>query len=256
MNTKNDRNFDDITNKFANNIYGTTKGKIREIILWQDIELILNQYSTKKKLTILDAGGGQGQIARRLAKLGHDVTICDISEQMLAVAKLEAEAESIQMHYCHCSIQELAEHSKESFDLVMCHAVLEWVENGEMLVSSLRKLLKPNGMLSLMFYNYHGLLFRTATLGNFGYLQTGLAKRKKKTLSPDYPRKPEDVYRWLEILNFKLIQKTGVRVFHDYLVDKQKQQTRFDELLELEKQYCQQEPYVSFARYIHVISKR
>jgi len=255
MSTSSDRNFDDITRKFANNIYGTTKGKIREVIVWQDIETILSQFPSQQKLTVLDAGGGQGQIACKLAKLGHDVTICDISQQMLDVAKAQAEAQGVELTYQHCAIQELTPCLSATFDIVICHAVLEWVVDGPMLLSSLKKLLKPDGALSLMFYNYHGLLFRTATLGNFGYVKAGLNKRKKKTLSPDNPRKPDDVYHWLAELNFNIIHKTGIRVFHDYLVDKQKQQTRFDELLELEKQFCRQEPYINLARYIHVVAK-
>ncbi|MBF3321068.1 tRNA uridine 5-oxyacetic acid(34) methyltransferase CmoM, partial [Leptospira borgpetersenii serovar Hardjo-bovis] len=33
-----DRNFDDIAEKFARNIYGTTKGQLRQAILWQDLD--------------------------------------------------------------------------------------------------------------------------------------------------------------------------------------------------------------------------
>lgn len=250
-----DRNFDDITGKFSKNIYGTTKGKIREVIVWQDIENILNRWPSHQKLTILDAGGGQGQIAYKLAALGHDVTMCDISQQMLDIAKHNAELAGLSLHYYHCSIQQLAQCVDHPFDIVICHAVLEWVNDPQHVLAALKAHLKPNGYLSLMFYNYHGLLFRTVTLGNFGYVQAGLTKRKKKTLSPDYPRMPNDVYQWLNDLNFTITQKTGIRVFHDYLIDKQKQQTRFDELLEMEKQFCRQEPYIHLARYIHITAK-
>lgn len=255
MNSNKDRNFDDITSKFAQNIYGTTKGKIREEIVWQDLVAILHDFPQEQKLTILDAGGGQGQIACKLAKLGHQVTICDISQQMLDIAKESAEKDNLTLNYINAPIQQLAPDLKHTFDIVICHAVLEWVHEPQELLSSLKSLLKAQGTLSLMFYNYHGLLFRTVTLGNFGYVQAGLTKRKKKTLSPDYPRHPNDVYLWLADLDFTLTQKTGIRVFHDYLVDKQKQQTRFDELLAIEKQFCRQEPYLSLARYIHVVAK-
>jgi S-adenosylmethionine-dependent methyltransferase len=33
-----DRNFDDIAEKFSRNIYGTTKGQLRQAILWQDLD--------------------------------------------------------------------------------------------------------------------------------------------------------------------------------------------------------------------------
>lgn len=36
-----DRNFDDIAEKFTRNIYGTTKGQIREAVVWQDLDALL-----------------------------------------------------------------------------------------------------------------------------------------------------------------------------------------------------------------------
>lgn len=250
-----DRNFDDISHKFTKNIYGTTKGKIREVIIWQDIETILQHFPTEQKLTILDAGGGQGQIACKLAKLGHDVTVCDISTQMLAIAQLHAQTEEVDLNYLNKAVQDLPTDFAQTYDIVLCHAVLEWVNDGREVIYALKQLLKPAGFLSLMFYNLHGLLFRTVTLGNFGYVQTGLKKRKKKTLSPDYPRNPDDVYQWLAEYDLNILQKTGIRVFHDYMLDKLKQQNCFNDLLELEMQYCRQQPYLQLARYIHVIAQ-
>ncbi|SCB87819.1 methyltransferase domain-containing protein [Gilliamella intestini] len=252
---KQDRNFDDISNKFAQNIYGTTKGKIREAVVWQELEKILATYPTNKPITILDAGGGQGQIACRLAKLGHQVTLCDISEQMLELTKQKALAENLTINCFCCPIQHLDSLINQQFDLVICHAVLEWVADPIELINSLKNHLKPDGYLSLMFYNYHALLFKTVTLGNFGYTQAGLAKRKKKTLSPDYPRDPNDVYQWLIQANFTILQKTGIRIFHDYLTNKSKAETHFEQLLELEQKYCQTEPYLHLARYILVTAK-
>lgn len=251
--TVNDRNFDDISHKFAKNIYGTTKGKIREAIVWQELENILAKYP--KPINILDAGGGQGQIACRLAKLGHNITFCDISKQMLDLASHQAQQENLTLNFIHCSIQNLDKFIDQPFDLVICHAVLEWVADPVQIIQSLKRHLKKEGYLSLMFYNYHGLLFKTVTLGNFGYTQSGLAKRKKKTLSPDYPRDPNQVYQWLIEQSFEITNKTGIRVFHDYLTNKSKAETHFDQLLEIEKQYCQSEPYINLARYILVTAK-
>lgn len=250
-----DRNFDDISQQFARNIYGTSKGKIREIIVWQDIERMLSQLPNRP-LMILDAGGGQGQIACRLAQLGHQVILCDISAMMLAAAEERAQAMGVTLTCYHCAIQDVISYLKQPVDLILCHAVLEWVNEPQPIIATLAKLLAPDGQLSLMFYNYYALLFKTITLGNFGYAQTGLSKRKKKTLSPDHPRKPEEVYHWLHESGLTIISKTGIRVFHDYMLNKQKQQDAFDELLMLEQRYCQQEPYLSLARYINVIAKK
>ncbi len=60
-----DRNFDDIAEKFSRNIYGTTKGQLRQAILWQDLDHVLAEMGPQK-LRVLDAGGGEGQTAIKM----------------------------------------------------------------------------------------------------------------------------------------------------------------------------------------------
>ncbi|GAS64888.1 putative S-adenosyl-L-methionine-dependent methyltransferase [Salmonella enterica] len=55
-----DRNFDDIAEKFSRNIYGTTKGQLRQAILWQDLDRVLEEIGGRK-LRELDAAGGEGK---------------------------------------------------------------------------------------------------------------------------------------------------------------------------------------------------
>ena len=43
-----DRNFDDIAEKFSRNIYGTTKGQLRQTILWQDLDTILATFGDRR----------------------------------------------------------------------------------------------------------------------------------------------------------------------------------------------------------------
>ncbi|CAA2930431.1 hypothetical protein ARSQ2_01561 [Arsenophonus endosymbiont of Bemisia tabaci Q2] len=88
-----DRNFDDIANKFTQNIYGTTKGKIREAVIWQDLNCLLDLLPNKP-LKILEAGGGEGFLGSKLAAMGQQVIVCDISATMLERAKLLAKEKS------------------------------------------------------------------------------------------------------------------------------------------------------------------
>ena len=67
-----DRNFDDIAHKFAKNIYGSDKGEIRQIIVWEDLEQALSKFDGSiSPLHILDAGGGLAQMSQKIASLGH-----------------------------------------------------------------------------------------------------------------------------------------------------------------------------------------
>jgi len=247
-----DRNFDDIAEKFSRNIYGTTKGLLRQAILWQDLDALLA--ILPPKLRVLDAGGGEGQTGCRMAELGHEVILCDVSAEMIARARAMAVEKGVSenMHFVHSSAQDIGQHLESPANLILFHAVLEWVVDPQAVLRSLWDSLAPGGALSLMFYNANGLLMRNMFVGNFEYVLQGMKKNKKKTLSPDNPLQPEQVYHWLEQIGWQITGKTGVRVFHDYLRDKQKQRDGFDDLLELETRYCRQEPFLSLGRYIHV----
>lgn len=248
-----DRNFDDIAEKFSRNIYGTTKGQLRQAILWQDLDALLSTMGSQP-LRILDAGGGEGQTAIKMAERGHHVTLCDLSAEMIARASQAASDKGVShnMHFIQCAAQDVAGHLESPVDLILFHAVLEWVAEPQEALKTLWSVLRPGGAFSLMFYNANGLLMHNMVAGNFDYVALGMPKKKKRTLSPNYPRDPQQVYGWLEEIGWQINGKTGVRVFHDYLRDKHKQQDSYDILLELETRYCRQEPYISLGRYIHV----
>ncbi|MDJ0025074.1 tRNA uridine 5-oxyacetic acid(34) methyltransferase CmoM [Pantoea eucrina] len=252
-----DRNFDDLADKFSQNIYGTRKGLVRQAILWDELEALLPSLPAGP-LSVLDAGGGVGQISSGLAARGHQVTLCDLSGEMLKLAADHARETGVShnMQFRQVSAQQVGEHLDTPVDLVLFHAVLEWVADPLAVLQALWQTLKPGGVLSLMFYNAHGLTFRTLTLGNFGYLRANMTKRKKRTLSPDFPRKPQDVYQWLTQCGFVIEQRTGVRVFSDYMKPQPGAGKSVEEIIEMERRYCRQEPFLSLGRYIHVTARK
>lgn len=63
-------------------------------------------------------------------------------------------------------------------DLILFHAVLEWVAEPQEMLRALWSVLRPGGALSLMFYNANGLLMHNMVAGNFDYVQIGMPKRK------------------------------------------------------------------------------
>lgn len=252
-----DRNFDDLAEKFSQNIYGTAKGQIRQAILRDELDEIFTTLPVGP-LSIVDAGGGIGQISSGLAALGHQVLLCDVSAEMLERAEQNARTLGVSdnMIFKQMRVQALADHLDTPADLVLFHAVLEWIAEPEAALQALFSVLKPGGVLSLMFYNLNGLVMQNLTLGNFGYLRADLKKRKKRTLSPDYPREPLQVYRWLEESGFVIEQRAGIRVFSDFIRDMPPSANGFDGILEMERRFSRQEPYLSLGRYIHVTARK
>jgi S-adenosylmethionine-dependent methyltransferase len=252
-----DRNFDDLADKFSQNIYGTRKGQVRQAIVWDELEALLPTLPAGP-LQVLDAGGGVGQVSSGLAARGHQVVLCDLSAEMLKLAEAHALAAGVShnMQFKQISAQQVGEHLDTQVDLVLFHAVLEWVAHPEEVLQALWHTLKPGGVLSLMFYNAHGLTFRTLTLGNFGYMRANMSKRKKRTLSPDFPRDPDDVTRWLTNCGFEIERRAGIRVFCDYMKPQPGAGKSVEEIIEMERRFCRQEPFLSLGRYIHVTARK
>lgn len=251
--TKSDRNFDSIAAKFQQNIYNTTKGRLRQLVLQRDLlELPLLQQPGGR---VLDVGGGQGQLALWLAGLGHQVLLTDLSGEMLALAQQAAKEQQLSLQIQQWSLQQLAE-QQQTAPLVLCHAVLEWLAEPAEAIRQLWQLVEPGGVLSLMFYNVDAKRFSNIVYGNFNYVLRDLAYKKKVSLSPQNPLDPRAVADWCQQAGFIQLSKTGVRCFHDYLRDRSEQETEFDKLLEVELRYNRTEPYASLGRYQHLLLQK
>ncbi|MGB0892878.1 MAG: methyltransferase domain-containing protein [Parashewanella sp.] len=249
-----DKNFDKLATKFAKNIYGTPKGDIRTAILKRDLFEIIPQLK-HGGLRILDAGGGFGHLSQQLAAMGNQVVLCDISEQMLALAKeqIQQADNALDIELIHSSIQQLDVTQLGLFDLILCHAVAEWLTDAQQTLTELLQLLKPQGHFSLMFYNKEAQRFHSLVSGNFEYVEAGLTAKKTVGLTPQYPMYIEQVEQWFEGWRCEIKCQSGVRVIHDYLKPYPDQKIDTDKLLQMELTYSRKHPYISLGRYVHFI---
>ena len=247
-----DRNFDGIAGKFQKNIYQTTKGRLRQAVLLRDFAECADLATPSR---ILDVGAGQGQLALALAEQGHQVTLTDLSQDMLDMALEDAQERGVDTQIqCHAlALQQLSEQQWPAFPVVLCHAVLEWLHEPAEAIKQLRALVQTGGLVSLMFYNKDAKRFGNILFGNFDYVAADFQVKKKVSLNPQHPLVPQDVLQWCAQAGFSLLGKTGVRCFHDYLRDRSEQETEFDKLLEVELKYNRTEPYASLGRYQHLL---
>ena len=249
-----DRNFDDLAERFQQKVYGGLKGEIRLAVLWRDIEPLLPE-ANDKPLQILDIGAGLGQLAIRLAKLGHQVVVNDISEGMLAIARSAAEKEGVlsNIEWRHCPLQALSKEIEGQFDLVLCHAVVEWLADPERLILQLKTFLLPTGILSFTYYNRHSLEYRNLIRGNFNLLKQETFVPDPGSLTPGNPIYPEQVKKWVGEAAMKVKSLSGIRVFHDYVTTQRGGNGVPEDVVEMELKYSQREPFLWLGRYIHLI---
>lgn len=258
-----DRNFDDLAHRFRRNVYDRQKGEIRLAVLKRDLGegipcfrgLVEPAPTTENPLRVLDAGGGQGQFSAELAALGHRVDLCDISANMLQLAReriLERALED-RVDLIHDSIQNHCQENPACYDVVLCHAVLEWVPEPEELLTVLLKALKPGGYLSLTFYNVNGIIMKNLLRTNFAKVIDNDYQGYRGSLTPTFPRKTEDVLGWLGAHPLELMQHSGIRCFHDYILDPEGRNASPDQQLALELRLSREEPFRSLGRYIHLL---
>lgn len=244
--TSGDQSFNGIANKFERNIYGTTKGRLRHAVLCHVLEPLLNQ---GKQLSIIDLGGGTGVMAEHLLRLGHQVDVVDVSDEVLALAKERLQAHNKVRFHC-ASLQDFIPSKK--YDIVMCHAVLEWLSAPLEQLNRIVSFLKPDGMLSLSFFNQDAKLFANALYGNFEYIEKGMQVKNQVRLSPQNPLQLVAVTDKLQALGVKVSKVSGIRCFHDYLKRAIASEEDYQDLLALEKKHCQQAPFRYLGKYLHL----
>lgn len=259
--TLSDRNFDGLAGRFTKNVYGGLKGGIRLAVLARDFREILPiapfAPSSGRPLRILDAGGGQGQFSLQLAGAGHQLVICDLSAEMLAVAREAVAAQGLEerVTLVHGALQALPEQLDDcSFDLVLCHAVMEWLAKPEALLPCLRGYLRPGGWLSLTFYNLNSLIYKNLLRTNFRKIRDQDYGGARGSLTPISPLLPSQVEHWLQDSGFTLQRKSGIRVFHDYILDSEQRQSDPEGLLEMKLLFSLQSPYTELGRYLHMLA--
>jgi S-adenosylmethionine-dependent methyltransferase len=253
----NDRNFDDLVERFRKGVYDSPKGAIRLAIVWDDLLDTIPTLEKAAPLQILDAGVGLGQMALRLARLGHQLVACDISSEMLNQTRelLSSELPEAKIEYLHTPVQHLPKRYEEQFDVVLFHAVLEWLSEPETTLSGLLRYIKPGGYLSLLFYNQNAIVWRNLTRGNFRKVKSGNYRGDPGGLTPLNPQRPERVYEWLEKWGLERQATSGVRVVYDYLGRELQHERSLDDIIEMERLHSRQEPFRSLGRYIHVICR-
>lgn len=247
-----DHHFDDLAVRFAQKIYGNNKGAIRLAVLQADLQTVL----PAQPLRILDIGAGLGHMALWLAQQGHRLTLAEPSAPMLQEAKESFDKNGVTAEFLHCDWQQLVAIQPQPFDLVLCHAVLEWLAKPAALINNLQALVKPGGWLSLAFYNKDALVLHNLIKGNLRKLAKQQFAGDDGGLTPQQPLDPRQVERLLSDNGWLIQQRSGIRVFHDYMQPRFRDKIADDELVATELQYRNHPTLGPLGRYLHWLCQR
>ncbi|MET4926882.1 methyltransferase domain-containing protein [Streptomyces sp. PSRA5] len=144
----------------------------QELVSRQLDEQLTSRYPVGQRLRVLDVGMGQGTQALRLARAGHTVTGLEPDPAMMAFAReaLEVEPAGIRERVSLVEgdgLQTGVHFLPGSFDVVLCHGVLMYVEEPDAMLAGLARMLAPGGLLSLLVRNADALALRPGIAGDW-----------------------------------------------------------------------------------------
>lgn len=227
-------------------------GKLRHIVILRHVRM----HAAPPPLDVLDVGGGTGEIARDLARDGHAVTLLDISPAMIEQAQSRGAGLNINF-VCAAADQIPVLFDRESFDLVLCHSLLEFVEDPQELLGNLMRVLRADGLLSVVFGNRNHFPLRAAVLQK-DFHQARLALDQEIPAADLFgiPRRTfctEDMHQMFLACDARSVGEYGVRVFIDLLSEAPE---LTQDLIALELAASSRLPYRHIARFIQSIAEK
>ena len=201
--------------------------------------------------TVVDAGGGTGQLAVALAAHGYRVTVVDTSAAMLATCAQRAADEGETVAERVATVQGDAADlpgllGEGGQDAAVCHDLLTRVDDRAALLASLAGVLVPGGVLSLGFANRDWLALRAGRRGDHAAALRAVRGGEAMTLA--------EAETELEKAGFELVTASGVGVFAD-AGDDDLDPDELATLVELERLVAGREPYRSSARTLHLVAR-
>ena len=110
-----------------------------------------NKKKPLEKVQILDIGCGGGLLSEPMTRLGAQVTGIDASNKNIAVAKLHAKKNNLNIKYICTSPEKLSIKSK--FDVILNMEIIEHVEDINFFLKSCSNLLKKDGIMFVATLN-------------------------------------------------------------------------------------------------------
>lgn len=210
----------------------------------------------------LDIGSGTGAIALRLARQGFQVTLLDTSPGMLEAAGSAARDAGLTGIVVQegdaCDAAKLF--YGEAFDLIVCHNLLEFVDDPCGVLHAASQLMHDASLLSVLVRTQTGEVLKSA-------IQAGDLERAEDSLSAEWARESlfggkvrlfqtESVGEMLRAAGLRTVAMRGVRVVSDFLPSSISREADYERILRLERALGKRPEFARVARYGQFLAER
>ncbi|MFI0445176.1 methyltransferase domain-containing protein [Actinomadura sp. 6N118] len=142
--------------------------RVRNAVLWDALRTVLDRIAPEGPSDVVDVGGGTGGFAVPLAELGHRVTVVDANPDALAALERRADEAGVTVKAVQGDAVDLLDLlGPDAADLVLCHSVLEYVDDPAAAVRALTATLRPGGSASVLVAGQVAAALHRAVAGHF-----------------------------------------------------------------------------------------
>jgi S-adenosylmethionine-dependent methyltransferase len=197
---------------------------------------------------------------------GCQIFLCDYSPAMLAAARadlLAAGPGDGELTFVEASAGDLpGRFGAGFFDLVLCHTLLDYVDNPEVMVAGLSWVLRQGGFFSCVVANRFSEAFRRAIRDQDpGGAASAIDEEMFSAgLFQDIRRRAFSFGGLRDLLSgggLTPVIGFGIRVFADFFPNERfREEDFYGRVLELERRAMDRDPYRQVGRYIHMIARK
>jgi len=237
------------------------RSALRTAAVWAALQEVLAGPGVGR---VVDLGGGTGGFAVRLAAAGHDVTVVDPSPDALAALDRRAAEADVagSVRGVQGDATDLAAVvGGSSVDLVLCHGVLEVVDDPVETLAASVGCLVPGGMLSLLVAHRPAAVLARVLAGRLTQARELLRDDPRTDAGPGTPRRftePEVLALLAQVDVEDTPAVHGVQVFADLVpgavVDSEPGAAEL--LLDLELLASDRPELRTMASQLHVLARR
>jgi len=243
----------------------TPAGSARTAVVWEVLSAVLAESDPQGDgLDVVDAGGGTGGFAVPLAEAGHRVLVLDPSPDSLAALSRRTAERGLQQRVTAvqgdlADLPDLV--APGSADLVLCHSVLEVVDDPEAALVAVAEVLRPGGRLSLLVAGRAAAVLARALAGRpdeAAHALTDPAGRWGPADGAARRYSPETVCALVAAAGLRVEQVHGVRVVADLVPSAvlELEPGAAAALLALERALADRPPFRDLATQLHVLAAR
>ena len=216
-------------------------------------KIVWKQLGDMEGKKILDFGSGEGITANHFAEK-NDVTAIEPSKEMLSNAWKDYEYTQIVG-----DVNALSAFKNETFDMIICHNVLEYIDDKAAVVKALARVLKKDGIISIVKHNRAGRVMQMAVLLDDFAKANEILDGKDSTASQFGTIRyyeDNDITKWEPQITVSDI--LGIRTFWDLQQNQQKHgdEAWQEKMLQLELRVSQMQEYKNIAFFHHLLLKK